>query len=48
MSRPRHYSAAAEAKRQVPEPDDDDSDEAEWDDVSGYELGRDDSEGEQQ
>lgn len=38
MSRPRQYAKLAEQKRQVPE---DDTDESEWDDVSGHALGED-------
>lgn len=39
MSRARERREAAKLKRQVPEQDD--PDESEWDDVSGYELGGD-------
>ena len=30
MSRPRHYAKQDEAKRQVPETDDDDSEQFDW------------------
>lgn len=49
MSRPRKYAEQAEAKRlPLDLPDDDDPDESEWDDVSGYSLEPRDEEGEQQ
>lgn len=41
MSRPRQYARAAEAKRQPMEVPDD-TDESEWDDVPGHDLGADD------
>ena len=45
MSRARERREAAKLKRQVPE---DDTDESEWDDVSGYELGGDEDDEEQE
>ena len=47
MSRPAQRRAAALKRQPVEAPDD--TDESEWDDVSGHELdGDEDSEGEQQ